>query len=180
MSPSHRSATLHAPPATEMRALVPFVLATLILSARPIPAERSCHACICTTPTTLRAALRSADAVLRARVVAVDALPPDAGGAWVSAWPEGRRIRLEVTRVWKGQLSEPAEVFTGFGHGDCGYPFEPDREYLIFARRVASGRLVTAVCTGTQLAGEAVSNLAALGPGRLPSVAPDSVHRPHN
>jgi hypothetical protein len=160
---------------------VPITFLILTLGGSETAVSHACPLCTCTAPPNVQAALRAADVVLRARVVTVDALPPDAGGAWVSAWPEGRRVTLDVRRVWKGELGERAEVFTGFGFGDCGYPFEAGAEYVVFARRATTGRLVTAVCTRTGLATEMGADFDALGPGRAPAPrSSDSAHRPQN
>jgi hypothetical protein len=45
----------------------------------------------------------------------------------------GFLIRFRVIAYWKGVTGRETEVLTGFGQGDCGYPFEVGREYRVWA-----------------------------------------------
>ena len=45
----------------------------------------------------------------------------------------GRSVEFEVEGYWKGLPLRRLTVRTGFGGGDCGYPFEHGRSYRVYA-----------------------------------------------
>jgi hypothetical protein len=63
-------------------------------------------------------------------------------------------IRIAVTfsdvRIYRGTTRPPFVVETGIGTGDCGYPFEKGRSYLVAASPNESGQLSTGICSATQ------------------------------
>lgn len=82
---------------------------------------------------------------------------------------EGHRVRKVATvRVAENLEGLPrrereVEVRTGSGGGDCGFNFEADRSYLIYAARSAiSGQLETGICSRTAPVEEAEADLAYL------------------
>jgi hypothetical protein len=101
----------------------------------------SLWACSCAGPgEPCHATARSA-AVFTGKVLRVD------------AWDE-RVARLQILDVLTGIPSAQSEVdvATGWGGGDCGFPFLPDMEYVVYAYRDAnSGRLSTNICSRTRL-----------------------------
>lgn len=87
----------------------------------------------------------------------------------------GLIVRFRVTAFWKGVNSNTVDVLTGFGQGDCGYPFVAGQEYRVWARMGAEGEslyqragLYTDMCTRTM---EGFSS-------RLEELPPDKVHYP--
>ena len=76
---------------------------------------------------------------------------------------------FEVSRVWKGSVTETFIMMTSsLGAGDCGFPFEAGREYLIYAyEREGYDLLAAWLCTRTQPLEWAEEDLAFLGEGRL-------------
>lgn len=91
------------------------------------------YACTCFIPF-LEDEFRQADAVFVGYVVRGEVLrspePPPVpdGSPYI-----GKRFRFEVYRTLKGKIGKQVEVRTGMGRGDCGYDFELDRSYLVFA-----------------------------------------------
>ena len=75
---------------------------------------------------------------------------------------------MRVIRSWKGSFGGRVEIYTSYGGGDCGYPFVVGNEYLVYAYRAPSGRLVTSICGRTRPIAEAREDLSALGPGVRP------------
>jgi hypothetical protein len=96
---------------------------------------------------------------------------------------------FRVERAWKG-ISEPrVQVLTGIGRGDCGWPFELGRTYLVYVygrgemmdhlaaatgtySSVAEGgrgdeALTTHICTRTSRIEQAGEDLVALGVPRI-------------
>ena len=64
----------------------------------------------------------------------------------------GYSVFLYVFDSWKGVKGTVAEVDTGYGMGDCGYTFELDKEYLIYASHaygIPDNYWVTGTCGRT-------------------------------
>lgn len=80
--------------------------------------------------------------------------------------PLGRDVVLEVGRAWNGVASKRISVSAEAS--DCMFPFEIDHTYVVFARKDASGRPVTSVCSRTSESGKAADVLAHLGQGTVP------------
>jgi hypothetical protein len=63
------------------------------------------------------------------------------------------RTKVSVTftsvRIYRGLDSQPPVVVTGIGEGDCGYPFETGRSYLVVAEPDEAGQLSTSICSAT-------------------------------
>ena len=134
--------------------------------------------------------------MFRARVLAQEDLPVApvdttlrgaARGEAISAYfmraAEGRRVTVEVLRVWKGALGARAEVYTPRECCICGFEFADGGEYLIYAYasgRRPDGRLRTFLCTRTRAIARAAADLEALGPGTPPAggAPADSASRP--
>jgi hypothetical protein len=50
-----------------------------------------------------------------------------------------RAVVFSVDRTWKGINETHVVVYTGFGGGDCGYPFEVGKEYLVMRTTIRTG-----------------------------------------
>ena len=172
-----------------------WMAAALILAAAfPQSAVECAALCDCLTPPDPRSALDSADAVLHVRVQHVEdhlLLPSDTPAkpardpnftAWLDRYDGQRHVYVRVLRVWKGEILPDTTLFTSLGNGDCGYPFESGREYLVYAHRYPSGRLVTNICRRTRPIELAAEDLTALGAATLPKSPKrgESARRPHN
>lgn len=69
------------------------------------------------------------------------------------------KVDCKVSRVYKGQIHSKKKFtfITGLGHGDCGFNFNIDQDYLIYAyakknfmpSKYLKGYLYTDVCTRT-------------------------------
>src|SRR5947207_1989223 len=58
-------------------------------------------------------------------------------------------VRLQIADLFRGELvGAEVEVITGMGGGDCGYHFERDKQYLVYASKFEN-RLHTSICTRT-------------------------------
>lgn len=118
--------------------------------------------CSCVGPRNAQSARASSDAVFTGRVVSVRDTVVGAGtqhGPW-----QERLVTLQVDRAWKGVESSTVVVMTGMGGGDCGFPFQPGKSYLVYANRGHDGALGTDICGRTAPAAYARADLAALGP----------------
>ena len=109
------------------------------------------HACSCSAPATAAEAFEKSTAVFRGRVTKISIPSLD----WIGVTRTGaRRVKFEVLKQWKGVASESAVVITRLSSEGCGFPFEEQKEYLVFVvaeqKHVQSG-----ICTGTKAVSDA-------------------------
>ena len=64
-----------------------------------------------------------------------------------------KKVKLKLTKTWKGKLDKSITLTTAMDSAMCGYRFEAGKTYLIYAR--GDKNLTTNLCTRTA---EAVSN----------------------
>jgi hypothetical protein len=105
---------------------------------------------------TAQQAMDAADVVFVGQVESVAMFPtvtPGPFGWWRLPWPphEGNRVSLRVSNVLKGRADERMAVWAGTGNNDCAFRFVTGQTYIVYARRDASGQLVTGIYSGTRL-----------------------------
>lgn len=73
-------------------------------------------------------------------------------------------FKFTVSRAFAGaKAGETLTIHTGFGFGDCGFPFQAGEEYVVYAYQNEEGQLATNICTRTKrVTPEHVRELAAL------------------
>jgi hypothetical protein len=73
-------------------------------------------------------------------------------------------VTLRVQDRWRGlQGKREVVVATGAGGGDCGFQFEENQTYLVYANQsVATGRYETGICSRTALIENAAADMAYL------------------
>jgi hypothetical protein len=71
-------------------------------------------------------------------------------------------VSFDVSRSYSGQQEKRVELRTGMGGGDCGYPFEVGKQYLVYAGKDESGQLSTGICSGTGLLEDRKADIASL------------------
>ena len=166
----------------------------LSLATPVVPQGLACEACSCALQRSPRIARDASVAVFSGRVVALfnqlvrplDTTPSgierrDADVAYWFKAPKRLRVTIEVSEVWKGDVTANTEVYTASECCVCGFPFELGKEYLIYAYRGSSGQLAVSLCSRTRALSDAAEDIAALGPGAAPVAAGDSAARPpHN
>lgn len=137
-------------------------------------APEICLACSCLPPPEPAEARDDAAAVFAGRVSAVERRRSASGISY-------QQVTMQVSTVWKGTIAHETIVYTGSGGGDCGYLFEPGRDYLIYAnqaddggppRIIPAGGLATGICSRTRPLDRAADDLAALGPSTIPADTP--------
>ena len=135
-------------------------LATIAVLLGLSPAMRTerAMACSCAPPASPLVALEQSAAVFSGELVSID-------GYW------GAILTFEVSRVWKGPVEETLVLTTSsLGAGDCGYPFDAGRAYLVYAD--AGGDLLEVwLCRGTTPLEYAQEDLEFLGEGQIPGAA---------
>ncbi len=80
-------------------------------------------------------------------------------------------VQFAVVEAFKGAEVGELTVTTGLGGGDCGYDFQPNQTYLVYAHRNPQTRVLSAgICSRTASVEGAAEDLAYLrGPFRQPS-----------
>ena len=77
----------------------------------------------------------------------------------------GKIVHFDAERAWKGISDNTVTVTTASMSDSCGYDFEQDKEYLVYAYDTP---LKVSLCGRTQPVADAYVDLAALGPGYVP------------
>lgn len=119
-------------------------------------------ACKC-APHSVAQALSQADAVFEGRVVTIEDV--NAGGEPAQV---KKRVTLSIVRVWKDL--EDVETVTVTTHAEsaaCGYHFELEKSYLVYANRTDQVLSVHS-CTRTRPMADASEDLSQLGGGVTP------------
>ena len=143
------------------RPVKPLLVLILLLTAL-IPAAPA-YACSCAAPPSALDALAQASSTFSGRVIDIDA----------PAGYEPLRVRFEVETVWKGPIQPEIEVRTARDTAGCGFVFEKDVSYLVYAYE-ADGALFTTLCSRSLALDQAGEDLEALGLGTAPA-GPDSL-----
>ena len=134
----------------------------------------ACH-CMSSREPPCQAAW-AADAVFVGRVLDIIDVEPDRSR--VETLFNRRVVRLAIIESFRGTQGTIIEIRTGRGGGDCGFPFEAQQDYLIYAH-LNGGALTAVTCSRTRLLKDAAEDLAYLRPlprqaaalGRLIGVA---------
>jgi hypothetical protein len=115
-------------------------------------------ACTCAAPVSPAAGLKRSAAVFSGRVITIDRPLAERLGASAGAT---FRVRFRVVKRWKGASTKTAELVTRLTGEACGFPFEVNKEYLVYA--VAEPKdIQTGICTGTKGIDDAVEEMKQL------------------
>jgi len=100
-------------------------------------------------------------AIFTGRVTKIDTVTEEADGQTRVK----RLVTLRVQDRWRGlQGKREVVVATGAGGGDCGFRFDQNQTYLVYANQSAqTGRYETGICSRTSLLEDAAADLAYLG-----------------
>ncbi len=130
----------------------------LVLGLLPAMRTERAMACSCAPPDSPLVSLEQSAAVFSGELVSIDGEFPVV-------------LTFDVARVWKGPVAETLVLTTSsLGAGDCGYPFEAGRAYLVYAN--GGGDLLGVwLCNGTLPLEYAQEDLAILGEGQIPGQA---------
>lgn len=141
------------------------------LAAASLLVSGDAHACSCMTLTD-EAHFAAASAVFEGRVVSIVRLgDPDVGPARLA-------VTFEVVQTWKAANAERVVVNTASDGAACGYGFEQDRSYLVYASAGDDGGLVTGLCSGTTLREDADAAVTSMGAGVTPVDVTDEAPTP--
>lgn len=135
--------------------MMPAVLTVALAGACPPP-------CLCVRdaedlPAVVLAAVHEADAVLLGRVIDTRHVVDRSAAA--DDWLE---VDLRVETRWKGPHAATVRVRTPLHAALCGFPFERQQEYIVFAHADTAGTLRTHACTRTRSRDRAADDIRLL------------------
>ncbi|MBP0725289.1 hypothetical protein J5Y03_08810 [Bacillus sp. RG28] len=113
-------------------------------------------ACSCVKPQGVKEELTRSDQVFSGKVLSIK----NEKGSKV--------ILFKVNQTWKGSKVTKIKITTGLGGGDCGYPFQKNHDYLVYANKsdmYGKKELVSVICSRTNDLASAKEDLAKLGKG---------------
>lgn len=114
-------------------------------------------ACTCAPPGTPTEELQKSDAVFIGSVIDLTPVNRDQSGIFLF-----HKIKFEVKSSWKGVDLGEVIVTTAAQSGMCGFAFEQDSTYLVYA--FAQGdSLLTNICTRTRSLSQAKEDLDEIG-----------------
>jgi hypothetical protein len=120
--------------------------ALLSLLAGSLLSTGPAQACTCAAPATPAEGLKRSVAVFRGTVIEIDRPFLDRIGLTRTG---GHKIKFEVVKQWKGAPARTVEVVTRLTAEGCGFPFEENKEYLVYVVTEPKD-IQTGICTGTK------------------------------
>jgi hypothetical protein len=125
-----------------MRCVVLILACVIVWGGTAKPAQ----ACTCAAPAGPAEGMSRSTAVFRGRVTEISRLFLERLGFTKTG---GHRVRFAVLKQWKGPPSKNFKLITRLTSEACGFPFEEEKEYLVYA--VAEPKdIQTGICTGTK------------------------------
>jgi len=119
------------------------------------------YACSCAQPGTPQQELDGSSAVFSGKVInIVDKNRTN----FIESSADPVAVQLEVKNAWKGINQKQVVVFTERDSASCGYEFDSNKEYLVYASE-ADGVLKTSYCSRTSQLNMANEDLTVLGKG---------------
>jgi len=108
--------------------------------------------------------LAQADAVFQGTVTSIEKFPLE---VMPKTLPGKRfdqyRVTFKVRKSWKSVKQNVFILWTGLGHGDCGFDFRIGESYLVYEFQVEGTYAQANICTRTQSSKEAVADEKVLG-----------------
>jgi hypothetical protein len=122
------------------------LFALIALIASVLSSTEPAQACTCAAPATPAEGFKQSTGVFRGTVIEISRPFLDRIGLTESG---GHRVKLEVVKQWKGEPARTVEVVTRLTGEACGFPFEENKEYLIYVVSQPKD-IQTGICTGTK------------------------------
>ena len=112
-------------------------------------------ACSCAPSPGVAESLKDSAAVFAGKVLSISPSGDDPEAAM-----SGFKITFAVEKSWKGIRTEKVVIATSPGGGMCGYHFEKEGRYLVYAS--GDKELSTGICSRTAPLDEAAGDVAQL------------------
>ena len=126
---------------------------------------RQATACSCAYPESVKDELNRKTAVFSGRVIKME---EENKISYIKSSADPIKVLFEVTDSWKGVDSSQVIVSAARSSASCGYEFELDKEYIVYAYGEINN-LETGLCERTALLSAAGDDLAMLGQGKSPT-----------
>jgi hypothetical protein len=116
------------------------------------------YCCSCIGESTVEGEFQSSDVVLKGKVISKRII--DVSDTTMPGYTfHEAEYKFRVLTLYKGQVKQDTlTIITGLGGGDCGYPFEMGKEYVVYSffdsyiysrGNTTHGVLYTHICTRT-------------------------------
>jgi len=122
------------------------------------------YACSCAEPYPVKEELERSSAVFSGKVVEI---VDENKNKLIQSSADPIAVRFEVNETWKGQSQTQLLVYTERSSASCGYEFDLNKEYLVYASEV-NGELKVSFCSRTKLLSTAITDIQELGKGEKP------------
>ncbi len=126
---------------------------------------RDVSACSCAYPDSVKAELDRKTAVFTGKVIDI---VEEKQSIALNSSADPIKVLFEVNESWKGVNSSQTIVRTARDDASCGYEFEKNKEYIVYAYG-DNDNLETGYCERTTLLSDASEDLEILGQGKKPT-----------
>ncbi len=124
--------------------------------------DYTAYACSCMQPLSPDEELPNYDAVFSGKVTGIE---ERISNDPVFSSADLVLVTLDVDTVWKGEKKDTMTVKTAQSSASCGFYFEENREYIVYASQYDDEYLEVSLCSRTGLLSDAIEDLQELGPG---------------
>jgi len=140
----------------------------VLIAAQLVFQPGAVFACSCVPELTVPEAYDMAEAVFAGRVLSIK----KGGGVFYNISPNRPNyydVAFQVSKQWKGINEDVVTVATARQGTACGFDFEKNREYLVYARGgdFFETEFATTICSRTKLLASAEEDLKMRGPGEF-------------
>jgi hypothetical protein len=127
-------------------------------------APNSVYACSCAMSPSVQEELQRKTAVFSGKVVKLSG----SGKGFIRSSADPVAVTFEVDQVWKGEVKPKLIVNTAMSSASCGYEFQMNTDYLVYANSDGNGKQTTIICDRTKPIADSTEDLAVLGVGEKP------------
>ena len=137
--------------------LVVFFVFSTVIEHNPI--HNVAYACSCAIPESPSDSLQQSDAVFSGKAIKIE--EKHHSDLKFSSM-NSILVTFEVDRVWKGENESSIMIYTSQSSASCGYNFEENNHYLVYADRYEDV-LDVSLCSRTSLISSATEDIDKLG-----------------
>ena len=121
---------------------------------------RTAQGCMCAEHTPACQGFWDASVVFAGVATEISSVPAETQPSEGNRSPAELLIHFTAEKYYRDNLGAEVQVSTGFGGGDCGYPFRIGERYLVYAQiDKERHRLTTSICMLTKPLAEAKQDL---------------------
>jgi len=140
--------------------LILFLVSVIFVSSN----NHTAYACSCMQPLSPDEELPNYDAVFSGKVTDIVEKDPN---DQVFSSIDPVFVTFDVNTVWKGDKKDTITIKTAQSSASCGFYFEENQEYIVYASQYDSKYLEVSLCSRTGLLSDAIEDLQELSIGHL-------------